>query len=96
MTWSFESKLGHGVRLFVGSVGGYLFISGLMALMGASLPLLGIARSEAILIAILTGFVTLIGLVIWIAATRRFLWLSAFIFTSAGVMMLLAPKLVNG
>lgn len=96
MNPTFESKFGHAIRLLVGAVGGYLFVSGLMAILGAGLPLLGIARSESVLIGILIGFVTLIVVITWVVATKRFLLLSSLFFISAALMILIAPQLAVG
>ena len=96
MSLTFESKFGHALRLLVGAVGGYLFVNGLMAILGTGLPLLGIARSEAVLIAILIGFVTLIFVITWVVATKRFLLLSSLLFSSAALMITIAPRLAGG
>ncbi len=58
-------------RLFVGFVGGYALVSGFVALAGSALPLLGMARGEALSLAVLFALIVYVSACLFILSTRR-------------------------
>jgi uncharacterized membrane protein YdcZ (DUF606 family) len=53
------------VRLFTLLVGGYALMVGVVALAGVVLPRLGVAASEAVLVAAMLAFPLFCGVIIW-------------------------------
>jgi hypothetical protein len=59
------------LRLFVVIVGGYAAASALVAGAARALPITGLARSEAVLLASMCGFVVYLALLVWGFSRRR-------------------------
>jgi len=57
-------------RLFVGFVGGYALVAGFVALTGSVLPLLGMARGEALSLAALLALFVYVPACLFILASR--------------------------
>jgi len=58
-------------RLFVGFVGGYALVSGFVALTGSALPLLGMARGEAVSLAALLALFVYVPACLFIFASHK-------------------------
>lgn len=58
-------------RLLVGFVGGYALVSGFVALTGSALPLLGMARGEALSLAALLALFVYVPACLLMLSTRR-------------------------
>ncbi len=58
-------------RLFVGFVGGYALTSGFVALAGSALPLIGMARGEALSLGGLLALFVYVPACLFIFASRR-------------------------
>lgn len=83
------------LRVLGAVLGGYAFSSGLVALTAVALPLVGLARSEAVLLAAMLGFVLYLLVLLWAFAERRLwrVWLVLIggAILSYGVSRLLSP-----
>ena len=64
------------VRIPLTIVGGYAVASALVSGLALSLPLLGMARSEAVVTASMLGFLIYLFLLLWGAADRRLIRLA--------------------
>lgn len=58
------------LRLIAALPGGYAFTAALVALLAAALPLLGLARSEAVVSAAMLGFVLYLLVLLWAFSVR--------------------------
>lgn len=59
------------LRVLGAIFGGYAFTAASVALLSVALPMLGMARSEAVILASMLGFVAYVGLLIWAFAEPR-------------------------
>jgi hypothetical protein len=79
-------------RIILAVAGGYAVASGLVALLAVGLPpVTGMARSEAVVLASMLGFLIYLGLLLWGFAERRLaLLFVTFLILSAGSFGLVA------
>ena len=88
------STLSRALRLLLATLGGYGFAAGSVALLAASLPHLGMARSESAMLGGLLGLLIYLGIIIWLVATPHLLRTSIMVAGAAWLMIVLAPWLV--
>ncbi|HSV54373.1 MAG TPA: iron uptake protein [Burkholderiaceae bacterium] len=58
------------LRIAAALPGGYAFTAALVALLSVALPLAGLARSEAVVLAAMLGFVLYLPLLLWAFSVR--------------------------
>lgn len=76
-------------RLAVAIGGGYLIVSGLIAVLGSTLPYLGLARGEAVSLAVMLGLLAFPGICIFAVATRH-PWRNGLLLLTLGVSLIAA------
>ncbi|MEY4544228.1 MAG: hypothetical protein RL685_423 [Pseudomonadota bacterium] len=92
-TWSIVS------RSVAAVLGGYAFSAACVALFAVGLPLSGMARSEAVLLASMLGFLLYLGAILWAFSERRldrvWLVLAGGAVVAYGLMRLLRISTLN-
>ena len=68
-----RQRLSVALRVLGAVLGGYAFSAALVALLALILPLVGMPRSEAVVLASMLGFLIYLALLIWAFAERK-LW----------------------
>lgn len=66
-------------------LGGYAFTAALVALLAGALPLVGMARSEAVVLAAMLGFVIYLLVLLWAFSVRSLLRLGAVLGVGAAL-----------
>lgn len=84
------------LRLLLAASGGYAFAAGLVAVIGAALPLAGMARAEAATLGGMLGLLACAAVLIWMAASPRPVRTAVIVFASAAIMIGGAPLMVHG
>jgi hypothetical protein len=88
-------RLTVGLRVLGAVGGGYVFSAACVALLAVALPaLVGMQRSEAVLLASMLGFLIYLGALIWAFATRA-LWRVWAVFgggTACAFVLMLALR----
>ncbi len=74
-------------RLLLAFVGGYAFAAGLIALIGVSLPHMGMVASEAATLGAMLGFLAYLAVIIWAVGTSHPIRTAAIITVSAAAMI---------
>lgn len=77
------------LRLIAALPGGYAFTAALVALLAAALPLLGLARSEAVVSAAMLGFVLYLLVLLWAFSVRSLARLWAVLTGGTAVALVL-------
>ncbi|HQS00310.1 MULTISPECIES: iron uptake protein [unclassified Polaromonas] len=77
------------LRLIAALPGGYAFTAALVALLAAALPLLGLARSEAVVSAAMLGFVLYLLVLLWAFSVRSLAWLWAVLAGGTALALVL-------
>ncbi len=77
------------LRLIAALPGGYAFTAALVALLAAALPLLGLARSEAVVSAAMLGFVLYLLVLLWAFSVRSLAWLWAVLAGGTALVLVL-------
>lgn len=78
-----RSRLQTSLRVVTAVLGGYAAASGVVALLAVGLPrLTGLARSEAVVLASMMGFLIYLALLIWVFSAQR---LSRLAFALVGL-----------
>lgn len=93
MTYAVGPNLDRVVRLLVGTIGGYAFTAGYIAIAAIAIAATGISRAEAVTLAYVSGLIIYVFIVIWSAATRALLRTSFLIFGLGGAMIMSAASL---
>ena len=96
MNWSPGPNLARTLRLLLAALGGYAFAAGYIALLGAGLPHLGIARGEAVSLGMMTGLVVFAWIVVWAVATAKPVRTAVMIAGVSAGMIVGAPLLAGG
>lgn len=81
------------LRVLGGVAGAYALTAALVALLSAALPLTGLARSEAVVLAAMLGFVIYLLLLLWAFSVRSLRWLWAVLATGTVLCTALAAYL---
>lgn len=85
------------LRLIAAIPGGYALTAAVVAVLGGLLPLLGLARSEAVVLSAMLGFVLYLLLLLWAFAQRSLarLWgVFAGGLAACGTLLWLLPSTV--
>lgn len=90
------ASMARAARLTVALVGGYAFTAGLIAVIGAGFPHLGMTKSEAATLGAITGLLAYAGVIVWAVSSARPVRSSIVIVAAAAGMILLAPQLAQG
>lgn len=77
------------LRLIAALPGAYAFTAALVALLAAALPLLGLARSEAVVSAAMLGFVLYLLLLLWAFSVRSLVRLWAVLAGGTALALVL-------
>jgi len=96
MTRQSGPALERSLRLAVGTIGGYAFAAGFVALIAAGLPAFGMARSESATLGGILGVLAFLGVLIWAVASARPVRATVLIFVAAASMIAAAPRLLPG
>ncbi len=96
MSEAVRTDLFRALRLILAAGIGFAFTNGLIALLATGLPLLGMATSEAVLLAVVIGFLFFLLVAIWIVSTRRLLITTAVLAFMSAAMCVSAPLLNSG
>ena len=89
-----ESTLIKSSRLAVAVIGGYLFTNGFIGAFGAGLHYFGMIKSDAMLLALISGFLIYHVVIIWVISARCFIFTSCLILGSSIIMIYSAQQLV--
>ncbi len=80
-------------RLIVAILGGYAFTSGYAAIVGTALPLVGVARADALVVAMITAFLVYATMILWAVATKHPWRFGGIVFAASLLMIIIAPRL---
>lgn len=90
------TNLSRSLRLFVAVFGGYAFAAGLVAVIAAALPRLGMARTESATLGGMLGMLIYLAIVIWAVASTRPIRTTVIVFAASAIMIGIAPMMAVG
>ena len=94
MVSSATSSWNRFLRLVTSFVGGYLFTNAVIAFLGSALQRLGMVKSEAVLLALVVGFLVGLVMIIYIVASQRLIISTILVLASSVFMIVCAYYLV--
>ncbi len=94
MNIAIKNNITRTLRLLIGGIGGYFFSNGFMAIIGLSLPHLGMAQSESLILAIVIGLFIYISIILWVIATRHLAVVTSLIAAFSSLVFFTAPNWV--
>ncbi|MEM9623009.1 MAG: hypothetical protein AAF993_15265 [Pseudomonadota bacterium] len=91
-----DPTTGHKLfRLVLGLVGGFAFTAGYIATGGVLFNAAGLSAGDAVTLAVFTGLLLFVALLIWCAATTHLLRTFGIVTLGSMVMLFGAPVLVT-
>ena len=84
------------LRLIVAGFGGYAFAAGVVAVISAGLPNLGMAPTESATLGGLLGILVYLVIILWAASSPRPVRMAVVVATLSSIMLLSAPMMVAG
>lgn len=94
MTSKIGPNLARSLRLALAIIGGYTFASGFVAVVGAGLPNLGMARTESAMLGGILSTLVFLAIIIWAVSSTRPVRTGVIICALSGVMIVAAPLMV--
>jgi hypothetical protein len=88
--------MSRALRLLAAALGGYAFAAGLVAVVAAALPRLGMAGTESATLGGLMGVPACLAIIIWVVASTRPVRTVIIVFAASAIMIGTAPMMVTG
>jgi hypothetical protein len=88
--------LSRALRLLAAALGGYAFAAGLVAVVAAASPRLGMAATESATLGGLLGVPACLAILIWVVASTRPVRTVIIVLAASAIMIGTAPMMVTG